>query len=530
MHRSRPTTAAPRTKWSVLLISLALVLTVASWSLFAPEQALNALTVAVAFTSDWFGWFMIALATASLVFVLVIGYRYRHVRLGRDDERPAFSNFSWAAMLFAAGIGTDLMFYAVAEPVNQYMHPPQGTGETLAAAKQATVWTIFHYGPSGWGMYVLMGVAMSYAAYRKGLPLAVRSTLRPVLGRRTDGPVGVTVDVLTVVATIFGIATSLGIGVVMLNVGLDLLFGIPQGVPAQLGLIVLAIVVASMSAVSGVEKGIRLLSRLNVALSLALAGWLVVTGDTTFLLRSTLTTIGDFVSMFPGMTLDAMAYDHPAAWMQSWTLFFWAWWIAWASFVGMFLARISRGRTIGQFVFGALTIPLCYIIMWVATFGSTAVQRIRAGHDLDFAQLTMSSPEAGFFAILQQVPLPTVAVAVALFLGLLFYVTSADSGALVMANLTSHLPTVDADARPTLRFVWATVTGLLTIAMLTVDGIPALTNATIIMGLPFGFVMVLAMVSLHRLLKDEIPGRPADDEVAITPSGASQMQQPSSRS
>lgn len=492
----------PRTKWPVLVVSVAFILVVATWALVAPEQANTTLGNVVGWASNWFGWFYIALATVVLLFVVIIGARYRHVRMGKDDDRPEFSLFAWAAMLFAAGIGTDLMFFAVAEPASQYLFPPVGEAETLDAARESTVWAIFHYGITGWGMYALMGLALGFYVHRVGLPLAIRSTLYPLIGRRIKGPVGDAVDIATVLGTIFGVATTLGIGVVMLNVGLDIMFGISQGVPVQAALVVLAVGAATVSAVTGVDRGIRILSQLNVLLAIFLALWVLITGETAFLLRAIVMNVGDFVSMFPGMTMDTMAYDHPDEWMAGWTLFFWAWWIAWASFVGLFLARISKGRTIGQFVLGTLTIPFSYIVMWVSIFGNSAVNQIRQG-DAEFGQLAVDLPEQGFYSLLQQYPGAFFLVGLSTFVGLLFYVTSADSGSLVMANLSSDLPGGEVDAKPWLRVVWAAATGLLTMAMLVVDGIPALQNATIIMGLPFAFVMIAVMVGLPKALEHD---------------------------
>lgn len=500
LTEDRPST--PRARRSVLLVSFVVIAAIAGWALAAPTHAESTLGEVVTWISDWFGWFYIALATAILVFVIFLGARHSTVRLGGPDDRPEFSTFSWAAMLFAAGIGTDVMFFAVAEPASQYLAPPQGKGETVEAAREATVWTLFHYGITGWGMYALMGIALGYYAHRKGLPLAVRSALYPLIGKRIRGPIGDAVDIATVLGTIFGVATSLGIGVVMLNVGLDVMFDVPQGTPAQIGLVVLAVGVATVSATTGVDRGIRLLSQLNVVLAIALALWILVTDDTTFLLRSITMNVGDFVSMFPGMTMDTMAYDHPAEWMSLWTLFFWAWWVAWASFVGMFLARISKGRTIGQFVLGTLIIPFIYIVMWVTIFGNAALKKIVDG-DAAFGDMAMNQPEAGFYTLLQDYPGAFFLVGLATFVGLLFYVTSADSGALVMANLSSELPDSESDGASWLRILWATTTGVLTVAMLIVGGITALQYATIVMGLPFAFVMVLVMIGLFKALESE---------------------------
>jgi choline/glycine/proline betaine transport protein len=490
-------------KRRVLYGSVIGVLVVALWAMTSPGSAAETIGSLVGWTSEWFGWFYIAFATAVLVFVLVIAFsRYGRLKLGPEHSTPAFSTFAWASMLFAAGIGTDLMFFAVAEPVTQYLAPPVGEGETVQAAREATVWTLFHYGINGWGMYALMGMALAYFAYRMNMPLAIRSVLYPIFGKRVHGALGDGVDIAAVLGTIFGVATSLGIGVVQLNYGLYVLFGIPEGRAAQLGLIALAVAVATVSAVSGVDRGIKRLSQLNVILALGLAGFVLVTGNTAFLLNGLVLNLGDFVSSFPGLTMQTFAYDRPDEWLNGWTLFFWAWWIAWASFVGLFLARISRGRTIRQFVAGTLLLPFSYILMWVSIFGNSAIDRIRQG-DAAFGETAMNTPERGFYTLLMDYPAFPFIASIATFIGLLFYVTSADSGALVMANLSSRLRRPQDDAAAGVRIVWAVATGVLTAAMLVVGGVPALQNATIIMGLPFGFVMVLVMVGLYRALRNE---------------------------
>ncbi len=479
------------------------VLVMATWAIFAPDQAESVIGDAVAKVVDWFGWFYVLLTTAVLVFVLYLAVsRYGSIKLGPDHSKPQFSTFAWASMLFAAGIGTDVMFYAVAEPVSQYMAPPTGDPETIAAARDATVWTLFHYGISGWGLYALMGMALGYFTYRLNLPLAVRSALYPIFGRRVDGGLGHAVDTAAVLGTIFGVATSLGIGVVFLNQGLNILFGVPVGLGAQIGLVVLAVLMAAISATTGVDKGIRLLSQLNVILALGLAAYVLLTGRTSFILNAVVMNVGDYAQTFPRKTMETFAFDGATEWMSLWTLFFWAWWIAWASFVGLFLARISRGRTIRQFVAGTMIIPFTYIVMWISIFGNAALERIRGGDDA-FADAALASPEAGFYTLLQDYPLSGVVIAVSVFVGLLFYVTSADSGALVMGNLSSELRSVQDDAAPWLRIVWASATGLLTIAVLAVGGIYALQYATVIFGLPFAFVIVLVMLGLHKALRVE---------------------------
>jgi choline/glycine/proline betaine transport protein len=496
--------SGPPVKWPVFLASLFGVVAVATWAIWTPDAAYETIYDWTVWVGGAFGWFYIALGSAILVFVLFLGIsRYGTMRLGPEHSRPEFSTFAWASMLFAAGIGTDVMFFSVVEPVTQYVAPPVGQAETVQAARDATVWTLFHYGITGWAMYALMGMALGFFAYRLNLPLAVRSALYPIFGRRIDGVLGHAVDTAAVLGTVFGVATSLGIGVVFLNIGLNELFGVPVGLGAQIGLAALAVTMAAISATTGVDKGIRLLSQLNVLLALSLAGWVLVTGKTEMLLEGVVMNVGDFVSSFPGLTLDTMAFDQANEWMNLWTLFFWAWWVAWASFVGLFLARISRGRTIREFVAGTMVIPFAYIVMWVSIFGNAALDRVRGG-DEAFAEAAQNYDGRGFFMLVEDYPLAGVVIAVGTFVGLLFYVTSADSGALVMGNLCSRLRHVQEDCSAWLRIVWAAVTGLLTIAVLAVGGIYALQYATVIMGLPFAVVMVLVMWGLYKALHREL--------------------------
>ncbi len=498
----------PPVRWPVFLSSIIGIAAMTTWAIFAPTQAERVIGDVVGKVTTGFGWFYIVLATVIFGFVIFLGLsRYGRIRLGPDHSRPEFSTFAWASMLFAAGIGTDVMFFSVVEPVTQYVAPPVGEPETVFAAREATVWTLFHYGVTGWAMYALMGLALAYFAYRLNLPLAVRSAVYPIFGKRVDGPLGHAVDTAAVLGTVFGVATSLGIGVVFLNVGLDVLFGVDVGTGAQIGLAVLAVTIAAISATTGVDKGIRILSQLNVLLALGLAAWVLVTGKTTFIINAVVLNVGDFARTFPAKTMETFAFVDNDEWMSLWTLFFWAWWIAWASFVGLFLARISRGRTIRQFVLGTMVIPFSYIVMWISIFGNAAIDRVRGG-DADFAAAAQEYDGRGFFILLEQFPATQFLVLLATGIGLLFYVTSADSGSLVMANLCSRLRSVQDDGAPWMRILWAALTGLLTISMLVVGGILALQYATIIFAVPFAFVLVLVMLGLYRALRVE--GRRAD--------------------
>lgn len=500
-----PPTPSEGLNLPVFLVSAAVILAVAIGAIVAPRTVQAVFDQAVGWTSHWFGSFYVLLVTAALVFVIVLAVsRFGRIRLGPDNSTPDFSTFSWAAMLFAAGVGTGIMFYAVAEPVSQYLAPPTGAGGTTQAARQAIVLTLFHYGVSGWGLYSLIGLALGYVAYRHHQPLAVRSTLRPLLGDRVDGVLGDAVDAAALIGGVVGIAASLGVGVVQLNVALGILFGIPQGTAAQIGLISLSVLMATVSAVSGVDRGVRALSNINVLLAVGLALWVLLTGNTAFLLDSLVGSIGDFATQFPHLTLETYPYDRPVDWLASWTLFFWAWWITWAAFVGMFLARISRGRTVREFVIGSLVLPFSYVLMWVSIFGSSALDLIRSGQAPGFAESTTKAPEQGLYELLDRLPGGTGLIALALFVGILFYVTSADSGALVMANLSSRVRQEHKDAAAWLRVFWATLTGVLTIAMLVAGGIPILQQATIVMALPFSLVVIAVMAGLWKALNAEL--------------------------
>ncbi|WP_413455690.1 choline BCCT transporter BetT [Glutamicibacter sp. FR1] len=500
---SLPQPGKTRVNKAVFYGSALLVLAIALWAIIDRDSANLAISAAVTWIGRNFGWYYTLVVVAVLVFVIGVAIsKVGKTRLGPDHSRPSFNIFTWAAMLFAAGIGIDLMFFSVAEPVTQYLAPPAMEGSTVEAARQALVWTLFHYGLLGWGLYALVGLALGYFAYRHNLPLSIRSALYPILGKRTEGWVGHSVDIAAMLGTIFGIATSLGIGVAQLNYGLNYMFGIPENRSWQIILIVAAVVMATISVLTGVEKGIRRLSEINVLLCVALMLFVLIAGSTAYLFDGIVNNIGDSLSMFPSMALDTFAYDRPDEWLNGWTLFFWAWWIAWAPFVGLFLARISRGRTIRQFVTGVLVVPFAFILLWISIFGNSALAIVRSGNQA-FGEVAMNTPERAFYSLLDQMPGAPITAAIATFTGLLFYVTSADSGALVMANFTSHLKDPQSDGSKPVRLFWSLATGLLTLGMLFVDGISTLQGATVIMGLPFSFVLLLIMLGLFKSLRME---------------------------
>lgn len=497
-------TEHPEINWPVFCISGAGVILIALWAILAPDSAATTLDAVVRTISKNLGWFYILTATVAVVFMVWIAMgRTGHIKLGPDHAKPQFRLFSWASMLFAAGIGVDLLFFSVAEPVTQFYNPPSGDPETIAAARRAVVFTLFHYGITGWALYALMGMAFGYFAYRFNMPLAIRSALYPILGKRIHGAPGDIVDIAAMLGTVFGVATSLGIGVVQLNYGLKVLFNVEEGIAAQIALVILAVAVATISAVSGVDKGIKRLSEINVLLAIGLMVYILITGRTSFLFDALIMNVGEYVSAFPSMTMDTYAFSDVQDWLNSWTLFFWAWWIAWAPFVGLFLARISRGRSLRQFVIGTLTIPFIFVLLWVSVFGNSALDIVLHG-DSSFGSTAMENPERAFYLLLEQYPAATAVMAIASLIGLLLYITSADSAALVMSNFTSRVKDTHSDGKPWSRVFWAMVVGVLTVAMLFVGGIPTLQSATIVMGLPFAFVIYLIMYSLFTSTRLEL--------------------------
>ncbi|WP_168397659.1 choline transporter [Acinetobacter indicus] len=488
----------------VFFLSATLILLFSLVTILFNDQANQLITQILNWVSRTFSWYYLLAATLYLVFVLFIALsRYGDIKLGPKHSKPEFSLLSWSAMLFSAGIGIDLMFFSVAEPLSHYMNPPVGEGQTFEAARQSMVWTLFHYGLTGWSMYALVGVALGYFSYRYNLPLTIRSALYPIFGKRVNGWIGHSVDTAAVLGTIFGIATTCGIGVVQLNYGLHVLFDVPENLLIQSALIAVAVIITAISVASGVNKGLRILSEVNIYVSIGLLLFILVMGNTEFLLAALIQNFGDYISQFPQLSLTSFPFQQPKEWMNSWTLFFWAWWIAWSPFVGLFLARISRGRTIREFVAGTLIIPLLFTLTWLSIFGNSALHSVIFDGNTQLATTVLANPAHGFYDLLAQYPWFPFLAGVATITGLLFYVTSADSGALVLGNFTTKFSNIEHDSPRWLSVFWALAIGLLTLAMLMANGVTALQNTTIIMGLPFSFVIFFVMAGLYKSLRLE---------------------------
>ncbi|AOS98039.1 High-affinity choline transport protein [Microbulbifer aggregans] len=473
------------------------------WAMIFTEQATNVIYAVLAWISGSFGWLYFLAIVSYLAFVIFIAFSdYGDIKLGPDHAEPEFNIVTWAAMLFAAGIGIDLIFYCIVEPVTQFMAPPVGDGGTEAAARQAMAITFLHWGLSGWGVYTLVGMALAFFSYRHGLPLTIRSALYPLFGKRIYGPIGNAVDIAAVLGTVFGVATSLGIGIIQLNFGLKYMFGVPEGTFTQSVLALLIVVFAAISAATGVERGIRRLSEFNMLLAILLMLFVLFTGQTRFLLDAFVTNMGDYLQNFVEMSFNTFAFDPPQDWLNAWTIFFWAWWIAWGPFVGLFLARISRGRTIRSFVAGTLILPFMFMAAWMSIMGNSAIDMVLGGAS-EFGEQAMANPGSAIYLFLEQMPWTLLTTIVVTILSIVFFVTSGDSGSLVLSNLTCRLEDPNHDAPPWMRILWAAIIGIVTVALLMTDGLAALQSAVVIMGLPFAFVLILMMLGLLKALRLE---------------------------
>ncbi len=490
--------------WSVLIISSIVIVAFSIWAIFLPVSASTTMKTMVDWIATNLGWYYVITMVMVIGFVLWVAIsKEGSIRLGPDDSRPQYKLGTWAAMLFAAGVGIDLLFFSVTGPVVQYLTPPTGEGASAAAMQDAVVWTMFHYGIAGWSVYALLGMAMGYFAYRWDMPLSIRAALYPLFGKRVNGPIGHGISILALVGTVFGVATTMGIGVVLLNVGFSKLFGLEEGLTLQIALVVGAVILTILATTSGVDRGIRWISELNLWSAVAMMAFILIAGETAFLLNALVENLGQFFVTLPARMFKTFAYVPGSSdWMGSWTLFFWAFWLAWGPFVGVFLARISRGRTLREFVIAAITVPVLCDFIIVSFFGNSALYHVLQGNTA-FAELAVQSPEKGWYALLELFPGATVLVALATLSGLLFYITSANSGAMVMSNFSTSIPDPSKDGPKWLRIFWALLTAMLTISMLMAGGVITMEYATLIFALPVTIIVYLVMFSFSKALKIE---------------------------
>ncbi len=474
-------------------------------AVFAEQASVLFARLQAAIIED-FGWFYVLSVAGFLVFaVFLMLSRHGAVKLGPDESEPEYSYLSWFAMLFSAGMGIGLVFFGVAEPIQHYASPPTGDGGTVEAARQAMVLTFLHWGLHPWAVYALVGLSLAYFSFRRGLPLALRSPLYPLIGQRIHGPIGHTIDIFGVIGTMFGVATSLGIGVLQVNAGFGYLFGVPVTVPVQLILLAAITAIATISVMMGLDKGVKRLSELNIVVAVVLLAFVLLVGPTIFLLDAYLQNIGGYLNSLVDRTFRLYAYE-PNPWLGDWTLFYWGWWIAWSPFVGMFIARISRGRTIREFTSGVLLVPVLFSFLWMTVFGNTAIMLDMTGVS-PIAETARDNLPVALFEMLAALPLGTITSFLATLLVITFFVTSADSGALVIDMLTSS----GAENPPVWqRVFWAVCAGAVTAALLLAGGLESLQTAVIASALPFTVALIFICFGLFRALQTESEGSTID--------------------
>ena len=442
-------------------------------------------------------WYYVLVVAIILVSVLLFSLsRYGDIKLGPDHSEPEYSSVSWFAMLFAAGMGIGLMFFGVAEPVMHFLQPPHGDGGDVSAAEHALTLTFFHWGLHAWAIYAIVALLLAYFAYRHNLPLTMRSAFYPLIGERIYGPIGAAIDVFAIVCTACGIATSLGFGVLQINSGLEYLFGIPVSPLVQLLLIVGTMALASVSVAMGLNAGIKRLSEINIALSILLLIGVLLAGPTILLLTATLEGLGLYVSELISKTFTLYAYE-PTDWLGGWTIFYWGWWMSWSPFVGLFIARISRGRTIREFTLGAILVPCGFTLRWMGVFGNSAIDLILNNGATELADAVAENQAVALFRFLEYLPFSTLLAGVSLAMVVVFFVTSADSGALVLNMLSAR----GRDDTPVIqRVYWAAVIGAIAASLLLSGGLGSLQTAAIASALPFSLALLGAIWGFARAL------------------------------
>ncbi|MGD1863882.1 MAG: BCCT family transporter [Phormidesmis sp.] len=489
----------------VFFVSAGLILLFVLVTLVFQEPAEAAFGAVQSFIATAMGWFLILSVSLYLGIAVLLAFsKFGKIRLGGQDAKPDFPTFAWVAMLMSAGMGIGLMFWSVAEPIFHFQDPPAliGTIEpsSSAAAQQALGITFFHWGLHAWGIYALVGLSLCFFTYNWGLPLTIRSVFYPILGERIYGWPGNVVDILAVASTLFGLATSLGFGVQQVNAGLNFLFNLPISVPVQVGLIAIITGFATASVVSGLDAGVRRLSELNMILAAVFMTFVLLVGPTLFVLGTFVQTTGYYLASLPTLSFWTETFEG-TSWQNSWTVFYWGWWISWSPFVGIFIARVSKGRTIREFVLGVLLLPTALTFLWMSVFGGTAMFMELGDSAGIIGDAVGKNVATALFVMLQQLPLTGITSFVGIVLVVVFFVTSSDSGSLVVDSLTSG---GKLESPVTQRVFWAITEGVVAAVLLLGGGLQALQTASITTGLPFAVVLLVMCYSLYRGLNQEL--------------------------
>ena len=491
----------PRVNRPVFIASALLIVGFIFFGSLFGELAGEVFNQLQSFITHRFRWLFIILMNVAVVFSLYIALsRYGDIRLGHQTEHPEYSLLSWFGMLFSAGIGIGLLYWGTAEPLYHFMSPPMGQAETVEAAKQAMSISFLHWGIHAWALYCVVALSLAYFHYRRGLPLSIRSVLYPLIGQKIYGKWGHVVDTLAVFGTMFGVVTSLGLGAMQINAGFSNVFGIPNNVPVQLCLIAIITAMATLSVMMGLDKGIKRLSDINIVLTVLLLGFMLLFGPTQFIIDSFIENIGNYVSQLIPLGFWSEAYSN-TDWQANWTIFYWAWWVSWSPFVGIFVARISRGRTIREFIFGVLFIPMLLLFFWFTTFGGSAVHMELMGN-YGLIEAVKADYGSAIFKLIEYYPLTKPLTLVIVVMIMLWFVTSSDSASLVIDMLTAG---GDTNPPKIQRLFWAVSQGVIAAVLLVAGGLSALQAVAIIAGFPFAIVVFVMMYCLWRgLTRDRL--------------------------
>jgi glycine betaine transporter len=501
----------------VFWVSAAVALAFILWGAVAPAS-FGAVTQGI---FDWvvsnLGWFYLLAGNFFLIFVVLLALsRYGTFRLGKEGERPEFSTFAWFAMLFQAGMGPALIFWGVAEPLAHYNDPPFGLAKpgTTEAAQVAMQYSYFHWTLHPWAMYAVVGLAVGYFSFRRDEPGLISPVFRPLLGDRVDGSWGKTIDVMSVLAVLFGVAVSLGSAGLQLTAGLGQTFGTPTGVTVQLLVIGLTTIAFMISASTAIEKGINWLSQISMYVAAVLLVFFLVMGPTALQLGALTQGVGDYLGGLVSMSMRIESFDQDNAWLGSWTVFYWSWWIAWCPYVGLFIARISRGRTIRQFVMGAVIGPSVVTFIWIAVFGGSALNLAQTQGG-GIAERVTADPAAGTFLFLNQFPLALPMSILTLVVLWIFFVAGADAGTVVLGSMSTGGPK---EPKRWIKLAWGVAMAAIAGILLVAGGLGALQSASVLFGVPFAFIMVAMCVAIYMHLRSEARSEKQDREnVPLTP-------------
>ncbi|WP_018170074.1 MULTISPECIES: BCCT family transporter [unclassified Thioalkalivibrio] len=489
----------------VFVTSALLIVVFVILSLVFPEQANEHLDNTRQWIGRSFDWLFLSAGNIFVLFCLaLVVLPIGRIRIGGQDAKPEFSVISWFSMLFAAGMGIGLMFWSVAEPVGyftEWFGTPLGIEGGTEESRQAALGaTMYHWGLHPWAIYAVVGLALAFFAYNKGLPLTIRSAFYPILGERIWGPIGHVIDTLAVLATMFGLATSLGLGAQQAASGMEFLFGIDSGLNTQVAIIIGVTIIALLSIMRGIHGGVKLLSNINLVFAALLLLFVMIAGGVLAFLSSIGTTVTGYVQYFIPLSNPVGREDE--TFYHAWTIFFWAWWISWSPFVGMFIARVSRGRTVRQFVTAVLLVPTLVTVVWMSAFGGSGLAQARDG--VGALADGISDSSLALFQMLEHLPFTAITSFLAIALVLVFFITSSDSGSLVIDSITSGGKT---DAPQSQRLFWATTEGVVAGVLLAVGGaaaLNALQAGAVSTGLPFVVVLLLMCVSLMKGLFHEL--------------------------